>query len=151
MAIGKRIRFIRKAKGMTAKALGQAVGFPERDADIRISQYETGSRTPKQELLKKLAASLDVSQKALDVPDIEGNEQLLHRLFALEDMFGFQICRSGSHIYMILNSISSDPELLEGLLTWCSYAEMLRSGKITRKEYDRWRYNFTADKNHRKK
>ncbi len=47
MAIGERIHFLRMLRGMTQKALGIAVGFPEKSADVRMAQYETGSRTPK--------------------------------------------------------------------------------------------------------
>ena len=47
MAIGERIRFFRNLKGMTQKYLGMQVGFPEKTADIRMAQYESGSRTPK--------------------------------------------------------------------------------------------------------
>ena len=46
MAIGERIRFFRNMKGITQKYLGMVVGFPERSADVRMAQYETGSRTP---------------------------------------------------------------------------------------------------------
>ena len=44
MAIGERIHFFRLLRGMTQKYLGTAVGFPERSADVRLAQYETGSR-----------------------------------------------------------------------------------------------------------
>lgn len=57
MAIGERIRFFRNKKGVTQKYLGQAMGFPERSADVRMAQYETGSRTPKANLTRTLAAS----------------------------------------------------------------------------------------------
>ena len=55
MAIGERIRFFRNLRGMTQKYLGQVVGFPEKTADIRMAQYESGSRTPKAELTETLA------------------------------------------------------------------------------------------------
>ena len=58
MAIGERIRFFRNLRGMTQKYLGQVVGFPEKTADIRMAQYESGSRTPKAELTENLAAAL---------------------------------------------------------------------------------------------
>jgi transcriptional regulator with XRE-family HTH domain len=45
MAIGERIRFFRNLKGMTQKFLGVKVGFPEKTADIRLAQYESGTRT----------------------------------------------------------------------------------------------------------
>ena len=50
MAIGERIHFFRTLRGMTQKYLGMAVGFPERSADVRLAQYETGTRTPKADL-----------------------------------------------------------------------------------------------------
>ena len=39
---GKRIRRYRILCGMTQKALGIAVGFPQETADVRIAQYESG-------------------------------------------------------------------------------------------------------------
>ena len=69
MAIGERIRFFRNLRGMTQKYLGQVVGFPEKTADIRMAQYESGSRTPKAELTGQMAEALDVSPKAIAVPD----------------------------------------------------------------------------------
>ena len=46
---------------MTMKYLGMAVGLPENSADVRISQYESGTRTPKDDLLLKIANELGVS------------------------------------------------------------------------------------------
>ena len=37
-----------------------AVGFDEKSADVRIAQYESGTRTPKQALVEQLAEALDV-------------------------------------------------------------------------------------------
>ena len=71
MAIGERIRFIRNLRGMTQKYLGIMAGLPERTADIRMAQYEAGTRTPKEDLTKALAHALDVSPDALTVPDID--------------------------------------------------------------------------------
>ena len=71
MAIGERIRFIRNLRGMTQKYLGTLVGFSEKTADIRMAQYEAGTRTPKEDLTNALASALDVSPLALTVPDID--------------------------------------------------------------------------------
>jgi transcriptional regulator with XRE-family HTH domain len=65
MAIGERIRFFRNLRGMTQKYLGQVVGFPEKTADIRMAQYESGSRTPKAELTEEQAKA--VGEMALRV------------------------------------------------------------------------------------
>ena len=88
MAIGERIRFFRNLRGMTQKYLGQMVGFPEKTADIRMAQYESGSRSPKAELTENLAGVLGVSPLALSVPDIDSYLGLMHTLFTLEDRYG---------------------------------------------------------------
>ncbi len=91
MAIGERIRFFRNLRGMTQKYLGQVVGFLEKTADIRMAQYESGSRTPKAELTENLASALGVSPLALSVPDIDSYLGLMHTLFTLEDRYGLTV------------------------------------------------------------
>ena len=78
MAIGERIHFFRLLRGMTQKYLGMTLGFPEKSADVRLAQYETGSRTPKADLTAALAQVLDVSPHALSVPDIDSYVGLMH-------------------------------------------------------------------------
>ena len=92
MAIGERIHFFRILRGMTQKYLGMALGFPEKSADVRLAQYENGSRTPKADLTDALAQALDVSPHALSVPDIDSYVGLMHTLFTLEDRYGLKIC-----------------------------------------------------------
>lgn len=82
---GMRIRHFRILRGMTQKALGMAVGFPQDSADVRIAQYESGARTPKQNLLYQMAKALGVSPSALAVPRIKNSEELFCLLIALED------------------------------------------------------------------
>ena len=145
MAIGERIRCIRKKRGKAQRQLGQAAGFSAASAEIRISQYESGARTPNRAILEKMAGELKVSPRALTVPDIADAESLLFTLFALEDRFGFQICRSGGHLYLILDGAAKQsPELQEALFAWSNYAEMFKAGKVCREEYDNWRYNFSS-------
>ena len=68
MAVGDRIKRVRNFRGMTMKELGMAVGFDEKSADVRIAQYENNSRKPKEELMRKIAAALDVSVAYLEDP-----------------------------------------------------------------------------------
>ena len=70
---GMRIWHFRILRGMTQKALGIAVGFPQDSADVRIAQYESGTRTPKRNLLCQMAKSLGVSPSALAVPRIKNS------------------------------------------------------------------------------
>ena len=144
MAIGERIRFFRNKKGVTQKYLGQVVGFPERSADVRMAQYETGSRTPKADLTRTLAGFFEVSTDALTVPDIDSDIGLMHTLFALEDIRGLTIGEIDGEICLRLGKSKGKTyvDMLEMLSAWAEQAKKLEAGKITREDYDRWRYNY---------
>ena len=47
MILGERIKRIRTFRGLTQRELGLKLGYEERNADVRVAQYESGSRTPK--------------------------------------------------------------------------------------------------------
>ena len=144
MAIGERIRFFRNLRGMTQKYLGQVVGFPEKTADIRMAQYESGSRTPKAELTENLAGALGVSPLALSVPDIDSYLGLIHTLFALEDIYGLKIDKLDDEVCIRLdkNRGTSYISLFERFTAWQKEAEKYRNGEISKEEYDRWRYTY---------
>lgn len=144
MAIGERIRFFRNLKGMTQKYLGMQVGFPEKTADIRMAQYESGSRTPKAELTESLAGALGVSPLALSVPDIDSYLGLMHTLFTLEDRYGLTVETGATSVSLRVDSRKGKDaaELSKMLTAWAQQAERLRNGEINREDYDKWRYNF---------
>ena len=144
MAIGERIHFFRTMRGMTQKYLGTLVGFPDRSADVRLAQYETGSRKPKADLTAALAQALDVSPQALDVPDIDSYIGLMHTLFALEDIYGLTISEADGDVCLKVdkNKGTGAYNLLEQLYAWKEQADKLSAGEISREEYDRWRYYY---------
>lgn len=144
MAIGERIRFFRNLRGMTQKYLGQVIGFPEKTADIRMAQYESGSRTPKAELTENLASALGVSPLALSVPDIDSYNGLMHTLFTLEDLYGFRIGKLDDELCIRLDKGMGTNYLtmFDMFSAWQEQAEKLKNGEITKEEYDNWRYNY---------
>ena len=144
MAIGERIHFFRIMRGMTQKYLGMLVGFPERSADVRLAQYETGSRKPKAELTAALAQALGVAPQALDIPDIDSQIGLMHTLFALEDIYGLTVSEADGEICLKVNRDKGKAaeELLQMLTAWQEQAAKLFSEEISREDYDQWRYNY---------
>lgn len=144
MAIGERIRFIRNLRGMTQKYLGQQVGFDEKTADVRMAQYESGTRTPKADLTKTLASVLEVSPHALDVPDIDSNIGLMHTLFTLEDLRGLQVAEVDGEVCLKLDKSTGKTydEMNQMLSAWLEQAQKLEAGEISKDEYDRWRYRY---------
>lgn len=144
MAVSKRIRFFRNLRGMTQEELGKAVGFSSRTAAIRIAQYEGGARTPRPELLKQISDALSVSEDALTTPDLESTACLMHTLFALEDACIFSIFSLAGNIELWSDiEDESVPLTVRVMLrTWAELREKYMCGKISKEEYDQWRYNF---------
>ena len=130
MAVGDRIKRARNLRGMTQKELGIAIGFEEKSADIRIAQYESNTRTPKEELLRKIA-----------------------EVFELDEHY------PGTRLYEVTDTTDPDfPEkhmavsfryrLLDDFLKeWQLRKKQLREGEITKEEYLEWKLNWpqTAD------
>lgn len=144
MAIGERIRFIRNLRGMTQKYLGMAIGFTESTADVRMAQYESGARTPKENMTADLANVLDVCPQALAVPDIDTNIGLMHTLFALEDLRGLKVSEIDGELCLRLDKSRGMTYvgMLEMLSAWLEQAKKLETGEITKEQYDKWRYKY---------
>ena len=144
MAIGERIRFIRNLRGMTQKYLGMAIGFDEKTADVRVAQYESGTRTPKEKIVNDLSCALDVSQLALTVPDIDSYYGLMHTLFACEDLYGLKINRIDGELCLTINKFNNRAysSMFDMFDAWQREAEKLKNGEITHEEYNTWRYTY---------
>ena len=66
-----------------AKNLSQLLGSPDKSADVRPEQYETGVRNPKADLTSALANAPDISPLTLSMPDIDSYHSLMNTLFIL--------------------------------------------------------------------
>lgn len=144
MAIGQRIKFFRNRKGMTQKYLGELLGFLGKTSDVRMAQYESEARMPKDELIKQMASVLDVSPQALNVPDIDTYVGLMHTLFTLEDMYGLKIGEIDGEVCLRLDKFSGSSynSLFDMFQAWQKEYTLLESGKISKEEYDEWRYKY---------
>lgn len=143
MAIGERLKRFRMRKKLTQRELGVAVGLSEHTADVRMAQYESGTRTPKAELTAKLAEALEVSPHAISVPDIDSYVGLMHTLFTLEDLYGFETVNHDGEINLRLDPSSRTfLNLIDDFRAWYEQSERMRQGEITKESYDDWRYNF---------
>ena len=105
MAVGDRIKRARNLRGMTQKELGIAIGFEEKSADIRIAQYESNTRTPKEDLLRKIAEVLDVNYRSLYEPTLYAAEDVMYTLFELDEHY------PGTRLYEVTDT--TDPDLPE--------------------------------------
>ena len=144
MSVGNNIRFHRKRRGITQKELGRRVGFPVASADVRIAQYENGSRCPKAPLLRAIAYALDVSPASLSMPDYDDPVVLMNALLALEDRYPLRVSQEGSITRIQLEIPSKGISHLHCLLlSWLNIRKRLASGKLSMEEYVEWRYGLS--------
>lgn len=143
MAIGNRIKLFRNMRNLTQKELGAKVGFPFNATDVRIAQYESEKRVPKDDMVNKLASILDVSPAAIKVPEIDTYVGVMHTLFALEDTFGIKVNKIDGELCISLDKTNSAYlSMFEMLNSWQMEYEKFQNGEITKEEYDYWRYNY---------
>ena len=148
LSIGDRIKKARVFRGMTQKELGIAVGFNEKNADIRIAQYEGNTRRPKSGTLNKIAEVLDVGFFTLYEPYPHNAENIMYSLLdqgnnptrvQLEEVLitdGLQ--RSQKRIAVVYNYDHMDEYLRE----WKLRREQVLNHTITVEEYTEWVVNW---------
>ena len=146
MNFGHRIKTIRILRGLSQKKLGVRLGFNPDTAGIRIAQYESGKRTPKEDLFLEMAEVLNVQPEALNVPelDISSADSFIQLLFLLEDNVGLSPSIVGNRACLDLKGIENNFAQIftEFFVLWREKYMALLEGKITQEEYDFWRYNY---------
>ena len=143
--------------------------YMTKQAGNRIAQYESGFRVPKEDMVKKIAAALNVAECALLEPDTGNLEGIMETLFWLdEDMPDVLRCsltmpfdkiqaEADSNIVPIIHTsartspFNAQPTMLwsENDLLNClfnTYAVMqyrYHTGKITHEKYFEWKLQWS--------
>ena len=156
MKIGDRIRKYRKIRKATQLDLGYHVKL----SDLRIGQYETGKRNPKENVINSIAQALDIEPTALKNNDIDSINGLLHILFELEDVYGLTIKEtesnsenpSSNYIFQFNpDDISQSQELAHAFDSWVTSYEKYHpiaeyeseeESQIAKDKYTLWKAQF---------
>ena len=139
MDVGKKIKRFRTAQGLSQKELALKSGMSE----PAIRNYELGNRTPSDKQLEKIAGALGVSIYAISDPNLENYYGMMHALFYLEDEYSIIPKEIDGQVYLAVeNKNAASSSISEMLSSWNSEFEKLKSGEITKEEYDMWRYSY---------
>lgn len=123
MSLGKRIRKVRTFRELTQRELGELMGW-DKNGDVRIAQYEKGTRTPKKPIQIGLADALDISPSALTACVGTTIIDFMESLLWLEEFEGedaIQAC----------------------IQEWQEQKSRLSAGEITKDEYFEWKLRWT--------
>ena len=162
MHTGARIKHIRTFRGITQPDFGTALGFDAKNAAIRISQYESNYRVPKDDMVNTMAEILQCSPIAIrgysDIPE----ETIMESLFWLEEEKGYDVIDlteladvySDEEVRMTYNvkktTLNIDPvalvfhddKLSRYMSEWHHMKKKLADGEISKDEYFIWKINW---------
>lgn len=122
MTLGQRIKTARQFRGITQKEFGKMLGYTT-GGDVRVAQYEKGTRTPKENVRRKMAEILCVSPKVFSPTVGLNTGDLMETIFWLEDMKG------GGDIY-------------DCFKTWEAMKKKIEAGEISEAEYLEWKLTW---------
>jgi len=152
MTIGERIKKIREFRKLSQRALGIAIGYDEKTARARISQYEINNRTPSIETAMLLANALNINVNSIQNYSLDSSNEIMKYLFWLDEKMG----RKGVRLYqtdanainlqmrtptddMPMVGINIDYEGLETkLYDWHIRKEQLAKGELSAQNYFEW-------------
>ena len=116
-----------------------AIGIGEESASPRMAQYETDNRTPRKEMLHKMAAVLDVDPRNISIPTGYREEDMIYRLLVLEDYFPeMKLERNGRTGEVVINL--QNKKINEFLYQWGTIRGKKKQGMISEDEYMQWKY-----------
>ncbi|MCR5691103.1 MAG: helix-turn-helix transcriptional regulator [Eubacterium sp.] len=135
LSFGGRVLFIRNFKGLSQYDVGHALGFSERTASLRISQWETGFRNPSKETVAAMAKVLDVSEDMLKIYDNLNPNDFFCELLWLEELLpGLELS--------LLEDSTDNQLFLDFMKIWKRLKNQLKVGRITKKDYINWKLNY---------
>ena len=151
MTIGERIKIIREFRGLTQKELGLAIGYDDKTARARISQYEINYRIPKDETLILLANALSINVHAIQNYSLASTSDIMEYLFWLDE----KMERKGVYLYQTeeekinlqIHATNDNPRteislnyagLDNQLNEWYQKKSQLANGEISEYDYFEW-------------
>jgi transcriptional regulator with XRE-family HTH domain len=147
MAVGERIKRARNFRGFTQKAFGMALGFDEKSADVRVAQYESNKRTPKEDMLRKMSGVLDVNYRSLYEPTLYAAEDIMYSLFELDEHYPIslhEIIDDSDPVFPTKRmAVNFNSKLLDDFMgEWMKKKQEFKDGIITKEEYFEWKVNW---------
>ena len=165
MILGERIKRIRTFRGLTQRELGLKLGYEERNADVRVAQYESGYRVPKKDTLMEIARILNINYINFVTESPGCAEDIMQTFFWLDEDN-----RNTFHLFQLVRNPGkynpSDDKSVryndsdewpahapvgmwldyglvnEFLREWGLRKEQLKSGEISEDEYFEWKINW---------
>lgn len=98
--IGETLKLCRKYLGIKQKELGKMLGYSEANADVRIAQYESGTRKPNDKTVSKICDILGISEYSIRKPSFESELSVVNILMNIDTLYGLELKEENGDIYL---------------------------------------------------
>lgn len=148
MNLGNKIKRVRTFRGMTQRELGMKLGYKEHSADVRVAQYESGYRVPKNSTLVQMAEILNINPiHFMGVDSGCAEDLILMFIWFDEDNRNtfqlFQLSPDQCGISYDSVGIWIDYDSVNNFMhEWCMKKIQLKTMQISEDEYFEWKINY---------
>lgn len=133
-----KIKELRADRGMTQKELAKEAGISE----SAMRSYELGDRTPKPEVLDRIARALKVRPEYLSAPEFKRGLEFTYALLENDDMQGYTVTEINGHPAIVANAKSAGSSFAKLLSEWNDMKAKVEAREITSEEYAEWKRTY---------
>ncbi len=135
-SLGGKIKRFRKLHGWSQKQLGLKCGFSDSSADVRIAQYESNQKVPREKVLNDIADALNVDVNSFSNADFYSFIKTCYALFDMEDFHGLHPVKIDSRYYLDFSGPKDLPTNLGNcVVSPLDYQGFLKSWYEMREKY----------------
>ena len=134
----RKIKELRTDRGMTQKELAREASISE----SAMRSYELGDRTPKPEVLDRIARALQVRPEYLSAPEYKRSLEFTYALLENDDMQGYTVTEIDGHPAIVANAKSAGNSFANLLREWNDMKAKADAKEITPEEYAEWKRTY---------
>lgn len=137
--LGRRIRDLRLKRCWTQREAAEKSFVTE----SAFRSYELGDRTPKREIIDRIAKAFGVRSEYLTAPEFLNNTEFCYALLQCEDAFHLKPGVDEAGLGYLGVEPIGDARRVSGLFNeWGRMRQKLDSKEITQAEYDEWKQTW---------
>lgn len=136
--LAMKIKELRTDRGMTQKELACEAGISE----SAMRSYELGDRTPKSEVLDRIARALKVRSEYLSVPEFKKDLEFTYALLENDEVLGYTVTEINGHPVLVANPKSTGGLFAKLLSEWSDMKDKVETKEITSEEYTEWKRTY---------
>lgn len=134
----RKIKELRTDRGMTQKELAREAGISE----SAMRSYELGDRTPKPEVLDRIARALKVRPEYLSAPEFKRSLEFTYALLENDDMQDYTVAEINGHPAIVANAKSAGGSFAKLLSEWNNMKAKVEAKEVTPEEYAEWKRTY---------